>query len=141
MYCANETDTKLDDPAWREPSNVTILLVDDDEGVRRLSRLILEMENYQVLEAVTPADALLKAQEHRGLIQLLVTDVIMPGTNGQALAREISLLRPDIKVLFLSGHTHETIFQKNVSGEIPNFLQKPFGPASLLERVHEILLS
>jgi len=141
MSCANETDTQLDDRAWRESSNVTILLVDDDAAVRRLSRLILETENYEVLEAVTSADALLKAQEHRGLIQLLVTDVMMPGINGQALAREISLLRPDIKVLFLSGHIHETIFQKELSGESPNFLQKPFGPASLLERVQEILLS
>ena len=117
----------------------TVLLVEDEEAVRRLARRVLESRGYRVLEASHGTQALHLSGEQPGRIQLLVTDVIMPGMSGQDLARQLLARRPDLKVLFISGYTDEAI--KSHGDLLPGtaFLQKPFTPSGLLTKVTDVL--
>src|SRR5260370_37388999 len=81
----------------------TILLVEDEEGVRALARLVLQSHGYTVLDANNGSDALITAQQHHGTIHLLVTDVVMPNVSGRQLAERLIPLRPNLKILYLSG--------------------------------------
>jgi len=114
----------------------TVLLVEDDPGVRSLSRRALEMCGYKVIECADPATARRTAQEQEGTIHLLLTDVVMPGMNGAELYAALTPLRPDLKVLFMSGYD-------GPGGPVPNvqgpWLQKPFSPSVLAHRVRGVL--
>jgi len=121
------------------PHNATILLVEDDEPVRRLARVILESEGFSVLEARDAKDAVSHSQSYPGSIELLVTDVMMPGTSGMTLAKQIVGERPGIKVLFLSGYTAD-IIPKDDDYRGMQFLKKPFTPGMLLQEVRQMLL-
>ncbi len=117
----------------------TVLLVEDEEVVRRLSRRVLEGRGYRVLEASHGAEALVISGEWRDPIDILVTDLVMPGVSGQVLAELIQGTRPDIKIIYMSGYTPDVIVQH---GELPPgavFLQKPFAPAALLAALEEAL--
>jgi PAS domain S-box-containing protein len=117
----------------------TVLLVEDEEGVRRLARRALELAGYRVLEAVNGAEGIGVAENHPGQIDVLVTDVVMPEMGGSVLADRLSVLRPGIKVLFLSGYTDDSVVRHGVLGSEINFLQKPFTPDVLTRRVRAVL--
>jgi PAS domain S-box-containing protein len=117
----------------------TILLTEDDREVRALAHEALELSGYSMLEAATPADALRIAQEHSGVIHLLLTDVVMPGMNGRALADRMLAQRPNLKVLFMSGYPANAIGQHGILDPGTAFLQKPFTPGSLARKVGEVL--
>jgi PAS domain S-box-containing protein len=117
----------------------TLLLVEDDESVRSLSRLILQSYGYTVLEASNGEDGLRVAQGHAGPIQLLVTDLVMPRMSGRRLADVLGAARPGLKVLLLSGYTDETVIRHDVVRSGFAFLHKPFTAMALARRVREVL--
>jgi two-component system cell cycle sensor histidine kinase/response regulator CckA len=113
----------------------TVLLVEDEEAVRLLSRRILQARGYTVLEAQNGQEGLSIAQQFSGQIHLLITDVIMPHMSGPQLADRLVPLRPRLKTLFMSGYTDEALkFEADRS-----FLQKPFTPSGLARKVREVL--
>ncbi len=119
--------------------NSTLLLVEDAGHVRDLVRDILEEFGYAVIEAANGAEALSVAAAHDGPIDLLLSDMVMPGMNGRKLADAIRAARPAIKVLFMSGYTEETVFQSAAGEGRTAFIQKPFTPEALGWKIHEVL--
>ncbi|MFZ0211657.1 MAG: PAS domain S-box protein [Candidatus Acidiferrales bacterium] len=117
----------------------TILLVEDEKGVRELAREYLEQIGYRVLQADNAAQALEIARKHAGLIELLFTDVVMGGMSGRQLAEEMQKLRPEIKILYMSGYTDEAIVHHGILGRGSVLLQKPFTLNSLAIKVRETL--
>jgi CheY-like chemotaxis protein len=117
----------------------TILLVEDAQRVRAVVREILEMTGYTVLEARHGADAVEVANRHAGPIHLLVTDVVMPQMSGRELAQRLATLRPDLKVLYMSGYTDDAIVRHGVLASGIAFLSKPFTPDALALKVRELL--
>jgi two-component system cell cycle sensor histidine kinase/response regulator CckA len=117
----------------------TVLLSEDDGMVRDLTRNILETAGYRVLEAANGGSALLICETYRGQIDLLLTDVVMPEMSGSALADRLATLRPDMKVLYMSGYTGSTIALEGRPDEGANFIDKPFAPNALLSKVREVL--
>jgi CheY-like chemotaxis protein len=117
----------------------TILLVEDEEVVRKLSHDILKTCGYEVIEAKNGLDAI-KISEQAGLqIDLLLTDVVMPQMGGRELAVKLSLKYPKMKVLFTSGYTDDAIVRHGIIDEGTNFIQKPFTLDALIEKVRETL--
>ncbi len=117
----------------------TILLVEDEEAVRRLARRVLEGLGYQVLEAASGPEALDRMAHHAGRLDLVLTDVIMPGMSGQELSARLRTLLPDLKILYVSGYTDDAILQHGTLLPNTSFLQKPFSPGSLAARIQEVL--
>ena len=117
----------------------TILLVEDEPVILSMATLMLEKFGYSVLAFSRPAEAITAVHEHRGNIHLLITDVIMPGMNGPALAEKISSIFPGIKCLYMSGYTDNVIAHHGVLDEGVNFLQKPFSMEALAEKVRAVL--
>ncbi|MCD6342720.1 MAG: response regulator [Spirochaetaceae bacterium] len=117
----------------------TILLVEDEPSILKLTTIILESQGYSVLTASSPNEALRKAGEHAGDIHLLLTDVIMPEMNGRKLADELLSTFPDMKRLFMSGYTANVIAHRGVIDEGLNFIRKPFSRHDLLEIVQKTL--
>lgn len=119
----------------------TILLVEDDVTVRNLVYNVLISESYVVMEADTGEAALAICRVHKGKIDLLISDVIMPSMGGAELKSEIVKTRPDIKMLFMSGYTGETVAQTGFLDAGTAFLEKPFTPDALCRKVREVLSS
>ena len=119
--------------------SATILLVEDEAQVRKLIRAILSAAGYRVLEAADPLDALRLSEQFPEVIELLVTDVVMPTMNGRELAELLKRTRQQTKVLYLSGYTEDAIAQHGVLDPNIALLQKPVTPNALLERVREVL--
>jgi PAS domain S-box-containing protein len=117
----------------------TILLVEDAEGVRKMTCEALERSGYRVFVASSSAEALELARKRRRPIHLLLTDVVMPGMNGSELAAQVTPLHPEAKVLYMSGHTDDSLVQHGVLEERVAFLQKPFTLAALSRKVREVL--
>jgi hypothetical protein len=117
----------------------TILVVEDEQGVRELTTKILRRLGYDVLAAAGGAEALEIAQAHAGDIALAVTDVVMPNMSGARLAAELRRTHPDIKVIFISGYTENAISQHGVLDEGVAFLAKPFSRESLARKLREVL--
>ncbi len=117
----------------------TILLVEDEAAVRQLGRRLLEARGYTVLEAARGDEALRLAESHAGVIDLLLTDVVMPGMGGSQLAEAMRALRPDIKQLLVSGYSGDALHRHGGVGAGMNLLAKPFTAASLATRVREVL--
>lgn len=117
----------------------TILLVEDEPSLRNLARSILTANGYNVLVAGNAEEALSKTHAQQGLIHLILTDIVMPGMDGQALAAKISTERPDIHIVFMSGYSDHAILGRVRSMPGTAFLQKPFTPSELLEKVREVL--
>jgi PAS domain S-box-containing protein len=126
-------------PADLPGGDETILLVEDDSGVRELTRRVLTGRGYSVLEAQDGQEAMLVSTHHPGPIHLLLTDVIMPGISGRALASRLARARPDLRVLFMSGYSDEAIVHHGVLEEGVAFLQKPFSAAALTGKVRQVL--
>jgi CheY-like chemotaxis protein len=133
--------------ALREPVEVaalprgseTVLLVEDEKGVRELAREYLQMSGYSVLEAPDGQAALELASMHRGSIDLLMTDVVMPGLNGRELADRMNQIRPGIKILYMSGYADQAIGRRGILETEAALLQKPFTLAALTSKLREIL--
>jgi two-component system cell cycle sensor histidine kinase/response regulator CckA len=117
----------------------TILLVEDEEAVRKLVRHTLEKHGYQLLVAGSGAEALHIAERRNAPIHLLITDVVMPQMSGRQLAARLKALRPEIPVLYISGYTESSIARSASLGRYEIFLQKPFTPLILARRVRELL--
>jgi CheY-like chemotaxis protein len=117
----------------------TILLVEDETNLRRLARQYLETQGYKILEAEDGAAALQIVAGHKGTIDLLLTDVIMPGMNGRELAAHISQQLPDVRVLYMSGYAENAVGQDGMLDAGINLLQKPFSLPALKDRVREVL--
>lgn len=117
----------------------TVLLVEDEGMVRSLARVALTNRGYVILEAANGAEALLVSEHHREPIHLLATDVSMPGMTGPELAERLKLLRPEIRVLFLSGFSDWSVVHRGDLGPGVGFMQKPFTPNSLARKVRQVL--
>ncbi len=117
----------------------TILLVEDEEAVRTLASKILQERGYRVLESVTPEAAFQIVEHHREPIDLLLTDVVLPGVSGRKIAEHLTLLQPSMKVLYMSGYTDDAVVRTGVLEANTAFLQKPFTPGSLARKVREVL--
>ncbi|WP_031496910.1 hybrid sensor histidine kinase/response regulator [Bryobacter aggregatus] len=129
----------LETPAEPETTLETILVVEDEGGIRALVRKILRRQGYNVLEAAHGEEALRVMHDFNGHIDLLLTDVMMPGMNGVELSYKALEAKPSLKVLFVSGYTDESLLE---AGQFPSgtaFLQKPFTLGSLLGKVREVL--
>ena len=117
----------------------TLLLVEDNEAVRRLARRVLQERGYTVLEAGRGDEALQLAAGHDGPITLLVTDFVMPGLSGLELAARLEAERPGLRLLYMSGYTGETIGHHGALEPNTSFIQKPFSPDGLARKVREVL--
>jgi CheY-like chemotaxis protein/two-component sensor histidine kinase len=116
----------------------TVLLVEDEESVRELVRQTLQSRGYNVLEAENGEAGLEVAANHSGTIHILISDVVMPGMGGRALAEQMKRAHPQIKVLFLSGYTEDAVIQGGLESGT-SFLQKPFTLQALTRKVREVL--
>ena len=122
-----------------EPGTETILLVEDEANLRYLARQYLEKQGYKVIEAADGAVAMQIAVAHEAVIHLLLTDVIMPGMNGRELAQRISEIRPNVKILYMSGYTENVIGHNGTLEPGVRLLQKPFNLRDLKSKVREVL--
>jgi len=116
-----------------------VLVVEDVAAVRAVAREMLERHGYTVLEAPDGETALRLAGKHQGVIRLLLTDVVMPDVSGRQLADQLLELRPDMKVLFMSGYTDDAIVRHGVLKEGIAYLQKPFTPDTMARKVRAVL--
>jgi PAS domain S-box-containing protein len=117
----------------------TILLVEDEEAVRELASRILSAKGYSVVAAKSTKEAEQLSEKHSGIIHLLLTDIIMPGTSGRELARRITARHPKTRVLYMSGYTDNVLAQGGVLEAGLSFLQKPFTPGALVQKVRDVL--
>jgi CheY-like chemotaxis protein len=116
-----------------------VLVAEDEDAVRAVTRRVLEDAGYTVLAASNGVEALEVSEAHAGPIHLVVTDVVMAKMGGPALAARLAHARPATRVLFISGHTDGSLGSQGVLDEGTNFLAKPFTPASLTSRVRSVL--
>jgi CheY-like chemotaxis protein len=117
----------------------SVLLVEDEQLVREPAQRILESCGYTVLAASDAEEALAIVKERSGAIDLLITDVVMPGRSGRELALEVAELRPSTRVLFMSGYSHDVIEHQGIVDEGVTLIEKPFAADDLLRRVREVL--
>jgi two-component system cell cycle sensor histidine kinase/response regulator CckA len=114
-----------------------VLVVEDEEPVRELVVIVLEKYGYTVLQAADGEEALAMVQQ--GGIDLLLTDVIMPGVSGRVVAERALAINPGMKILYMSGYTDNAIVHHGVLDEGANFIQKPFSPIALLQKIRQVL--
>lgn len=126
-------------PAAMPKGTETLLLVEDEACVRTLATYVLRSCGYEVLQAGRGAEAIRIAEQHRGRLHLLITDVVMPEMSGVELVATLLQRFGDLRVMYLSGYTQDAILRRGVSQEQVHFLQKPFTPAALASKVREIL--
>jgi two-component system, cell cycle sensor histidine kinase and response regulator CckA len=136
-----ETEIGREETRGGTEGTETILLAEDEHAVRELAGEVLRKCGYTVLEAVDGGDGLRIAAGYGGVIDLLLTDVVMPGINGQELAERLTVQRPALKVLYISGYTDNVIAHNGILDPGTRFLQKPFTPQLLAEKVREVLTS
>src|SRR5262249_49190396 len=117
----------------------TVLLVEDEDAVRTLSRRVLESHGYTVLEASDGLNAIGVARRHEGPIHILVADLVMPRLGGRQLAIELTSTMPHLKVLLMSGYSDVTLLPQGVVESSVPFLHKPFSPMALVRKVREVL--
>ena len=132
-------DTDTPEPAPMLRGRETILLVEDQESVRRYAAAALSSYGYRMLQAANASEALMICELERGRIDLVLTDVVMPHTSGRELASQLAKMRPGIHVLFMSGYTDNVIMQHGVLDEHAHFIQKPFSPQELAGKIRAIL--
>ena len=135
-------DSQAEDTLPQKPQRgtETILIVEDEQSVRRLTRVVLERQGYRVLEAVHGIDALRVWDQHDGAIQLLLTDIVMPeGLNGLELAARLVERNPKLRVIFTSGYSADIAGRQLSLHHGQNFIQKPASPQQLLETVRRCL--
>ncbi|MCI0461353.1 MAG: PAS domain S-box protein [Gemmataceae bacterium] len=129
----------LEEPASIPRGKETVLLVEDEENVRQFLHYSLRLSGYRVLEAGSGQEALTLCEQHKGEIDLLVTDVIMPHMNGRELAERATTIQPDLRVLYISGYTDNVLDNHGILAPGTAFLYKPVTPKALAEKVREVL--
>ncbi len=143
LYLPRSTATIETPPRTAVPAPMagteTVLLVEDEDQVRRLARILLERLGYRVLEASKGSEAIEIARAFDGAIHLMLTDVVMPGDNGDVVARNLTALRPGTRVLFMSGHPDTALPFMDVIANGRRFIQKPFTSADFARKVREVL--
>jgi PAS domain S-box-containing protein len=145
VYLPRVKDSVQVSPAPETPASArrmgheTILLVEDEPDVRELTQMVLSERGYTVIEALTPEDAERLAGNNGTEVHLLLTDVVMPGISGRELAKRLTGRYPHLRVLYMSGYTYNVIAQDGTLEEGISFLQKPFTPQVLMEKVREAL--
>ena len=117
----------------------TVLLVEDNESVRKFVGSVLESKGYHLLEASGSREAVRLIEENTGPIHLLLTDVVMPHMSGPELAARLGPFHPETKVLYMSGYTDNAIIHHGVLDPGTHFLQKPFVPETLIQKIREVL--
>jgi CheY-like chemotaxis protein len=132
-----ECKSKLSSHPELEPKQF-ILLVEDEEYVREVAREILRLQGYCVIEANGPHEALERYEQHGAEIDLLLTDIVMPGMDGPDLAERLTQRQPSIKSIFMSGYT-ENALRRGALELAAGYLQKPFTLKALVDKVHEVL--
>jgi two-component system cell cycle sensor histidine kinase/response regulator CckA len=127
--------------AWSEPDHErnTILVVEDEEFVRKVTCEVLSFAGYQVLEARTAVEALRLFEQCRKNVQLLLTDVVLPGRNGGTLSRELKALQPRLKTIFTSGYPENEIAKHGLQEPDVFYLAKPFSVESLMRKITGVL--
>jgi PAS domain S-box-containing protein len=126
-------------PGGTASGGETILVVDDEEAVRSSTRRALERAGYVVIPATDGADAMRLFTEHDGAVDMVVTDVVMPGLGGRELVGRLKIMSPKLPVLFVSGYTEEAVRKQGVLEPGAAYLEKPFTPEKLLRKVREVL--
>ncbi|MBF0235968.1 MAG: response regulator, partial [Desulfamplus sp.] len=134
-----EKESESDEQTTDIRGNKTILVVEDEEAILELCEDVLKQFGYKVLSANTPLKAIEIVNHYNAPIDLLLTDVVMPEMNGKELREQIEQLKPDIKVLFMSGYTADVIMNRGILGKDIQFLQKPFLINSLVSKVKDAL--
>lgn len=132
-------DAKVSEIVVPKGGTETILLAEDNEDVRVLSKKLLEEYGYQVIDAIDGEDAVNKFNENKDTISLIIIDVIMPKKSGKEAIDEIKRIKPDVKVLFTSGYTSDIISRKGILEEGMDFISKPVTPCKLLAKIRELL--
>jgi CheY-like chemotaxis protein len=117
----------------------TILVVEDQEGIRELARAVLKGFGYKVLVAANGWEALVNSERHTGPIHLMLTDIMMPGMTGKELVERFKPLRPEMAVVFMSGYAEQPITQPGAVDAKASFISKPFLPDALAMKVREVL--
>ena len=136
---SSETTVAAPEPTTSLRGTETILVAEDDDQVRTMTRAMLRRQGYKVLDAANGGEALLICEQTGDPIHLLLTDVVMPRLSGRELAERLARIRPDMKVIFVSGYNEDAILQHGVSEAAMPFLQKPYAPDALLRKVREVL--
>jgi CheY-like chemotaxis protein len=117
----------------------TILLVEDEDFVRQVTAEVLSFGGYRVFEARTAAEAMRVFRQHGEHVQLLLTDVVLPGTNGRDLARDLQLLHPGLRTMFISGYPDNEVTQRGLEEPRVFYLPKPYSAESLMQKVRQVL--
>ncbi len=143
IYLPLRTTATAAPPAPQRPTTLsgteTILLVEDDPSVRVLLRDLLSLRGYTIIDAEDAREGLLKLSQARANIDLLLTDIVMPGMNGREMAEQALQMKPTLKIIFTSGYTEDECLRQQVLQGEAHFLQKPFVPQKLLEKLREVL--
>lgn len=134
-----EKDKPRDEVAAPPTGTETVLVVEDEEMLRELARRILELNGYTVLNAAGGKEAIAICEQYEGAIHLMLTDVVMPQMSGPDLASRIASLRPDMKVLFMSGYTDSAVVHNSALDPTVAYIQKPFTMDALVRKVREVL--
>jgi CheY-like chemotaxis protein len=121
------------------PAQITVLLVEDEDAVRTVTRRILERDGFRVLEARSGLDGVSVATTAAYPIDLLITDVHLPDIGGGEVAREVVKVQPRIRVLYLSGYSDEMLLDQGIATETASFIQKPFNSEVLRRRIRSLL--
>ena len=133
-----DPETPAAEPASTEldaPNGVSVMVVEDEDAIRTLTRRILTRQGYEVIDAESPLDAIAQCAEHSRRPDLLLTDVVMPGMSGVELSQRLRELQPDLRVLFMSGYTHNVMDRYGLDSSGDTLLQKPFNGHQLLTAV------
>jgi CheY-like chemotaxis protein len=136
---ATDDDCPPEEGARAPRGTETVLLAEDEDGVRALAKVSLQANGYTVLEARSGDEAVRLADRHPGPVHLLVTDVVMPKMSGRQLAERVTANRPGLKVLYLSGYSADPAVRHGLAGPGLALLQKPFTPTLLARKVREVL--
>ncbi len=123
----------------KESGSKTVLIVEDDTAVRKAVRFILQKTGYQVLEAGDGEEAMQVFEQHAGPVDLLLTDVLLPGKSGPELAGQVREKQPGMKILYVSGYSKRAVVDQEVSRKGAEFLRKPFSLDELVVKVRKVL--
>jgi two-component system, cell cycle sensor histidine kinase and response regulator CckA len=135
--CASPEESRIG--VVTERGDETILLVEDQKSVRSFTKAALKASGYHVIEASDGDEAIAVAERYVEEIHLVLTDVVMPGISGKESSERLKEVRPNLKVLFMSGYTADVIAQRGILDRSVAFLHKPFSPVELAAKVREIL--